>query len=374
VLDAEPEKAPVGDWYGRALKNGGLVDASWLKASLFRAGTGNRLRVRGGASGFRGRAAGHYFHAKREIWLNVDSSLKFDKEYAGTFRHEFGHYLDTNGHLPLPRSKRYSRPVYLSSRAAKELRDDHDKIMAAETKAAGAGETAEDLYRHLGVDLDEFDADFYEYHLGDKMLNLHGGDEAAALLAIKKQEKRIGEWLKSRGVDFPYEELLNHVGADDMHMRGQAAMRLAVEIARGDRTRGINHALGIGLDTAASAKNTFKLRKLARLRDYIGALTNERYSHLRGEGYYKKGTVRLFKTEVGTISDLNLAEGFANYMDLRYDAGGRMEYDLAKRMFPATTRRFGEILDEIGNGEHAYDSGRDYATENKLTATRKREK
>jgi len=68
---------------------------------------------------------------------------------------------------------------------------------------------------------------------------------------------------------------------------------------------------------------------------------------------------------------MNLAEGFANYIDLRY-APDRMEYNLAERMFPATTRRFGEILEEIGNGEHRYESGRDYGAENKLTATRKR--
>ena len=68
---------------------------------------------------------------------------------------------------------------------------------------------------------------------------------------------------------------------------------------------------------------------------------------------------------------MNLAEDFANYVDLRY-ARYRMGYNLAERMFPATTRRFGEILDEIGNGEHRYESGRDYGAENKLTATRKR--
>ena len=69
---------------------------------------------------------------------------------------------------------------------------------------------------------------------------------------------------------------------------------------------------------------------------------------------------------------MNLAEDFANYVDLRY-APDRMGYNLAERLFPATTRRFGEILDEIGNGEHRYESGRDHGAENKLTAaTRKR--
>jgi len=70
---------------------------------------------------------------------------------------------------------------------------------------------------------------------------------------------------------------------------------------------------------------------------------------------------------------MNLAEDFANYVDLRY-APDRMGYNLAERMFPATTRRFGEILDEIGNGDHRYKSGRDHAAENKLTAARKPKK
>ena len=69
-------------------------------------------------------------------------------------------------------------------------------------------------------------------------------------------------------------------------------------------------------------------------------------------------------------------EGFANYVEMRYDKSpqGQLRYKLARRMFPATTRRFGEILDEIGNGEHRYKSGRDHAAENKLTAARKPKK
>lgn len=88
--------------------------------------------------------------------------------------------------------------------------------------------------------------------------------------------------------------------------------------------------------------------------------------------------IRLFKTEVGAIHDRNLSEGFANYVEMRYDdsARGRLRYKLAQRMFPATTRRFGEILEEIGNGEHRYvpKGGRDHASENTLSATRKPKK
>jgi len=61
---------------------------------------------------------------------------------------------------------------------------------------------------------------------------------------------------------------------------------------------------------------------------------------------------------------------------MHYDPGprSRIRLRLAERMFPATTRHFGEILDEIGNGEHPLKSGRDYAAENKLTAGRKTKK
>jgi len=374
VLDADPADAPLKSWWAQGVEQAGLVDAPLLKAAAFAARAGKKkLRLRGGAHRrYNPRASGVYDHSNRAIWINTDASLKFDEAKAGTFRHEFGHFLDTTGHLPVPRSKRRWRLVYLSSRAAKELREDHGAILNAEARAAGAIETAEDLYRHLGVDAAGVDAWNFSENFVDAMLKLHGGDEAAALLAIKQHEKRIAEWLKSRGVDFPYEELLNYVDTDDVYYRGWAAMRLGVRLAQGDTVRGVNYVLGIGKKAAFIAKNTLKERYFDRLRDYIGALTNERYKFLRGDDYYKRWNIRLFKTEVGgAIHEKNLAEGFANYIDMRY-APDRMGYNLAERMFPATTRRFGEILEEIGNGEHRYESGRDHGAENRLTATRKR--
>lgn len=50
---------------------------------------------------------------------------------------------------------------------------------------------------------------------------------------------------------------------------------------------------------------------------------------------------------------------------------GRVRLEVAQRLFPATTRRLGEILEEIGNGDHPINTGRDYTAENKLGAGRK---
>lgn len=307
----------------------------------------------------------------------MNSDVAEIEEMDGTFRHEFGHYLDTAGVLPVPRSKRRMRNVYVSSSAARRLRDDHDAMLDAGRGARGAGETAEDLYRHLGVDLEEaVNGDIFEMQFADAVLKSHGGDEAAALLAIKKHEKRIGEWLKSRGVDFPYGEFLEYAGIGEVRHRGWAAAELAVHLARGGTARGVVEVLKIAEEAAGLARNAAKQRALQRLRDFVGNLTDEKYAHLRGGDYYRHGQPLLFKTEVGEIRALHLAEAFANYMDLRYDpdAQGRVRFKIAQLLFPATTRRLGEILEEIGNGDHPINSGRDYAAENNLGAARKQKK
>lgn len=70
-----------------------------------------------------------------QIWMNSD--VAEIKEMNSTFWHEFGHFLDTAGVLPVPRSKRRMRNVYISSAAAKRLRDDHDAMLDAGRGAPG---------------------------------------------------------------------------------------------------------------------------------------------------------------------------------------------------------------------------------------------
>jgi len=247
------------------------------------------------------------------------------------------------------------------------LRDDLDNLPAAGAKARGVDETARELYRHLGVDLEGFGEGQFHSHLGAKMLARHGGDEAAALAAIKKEEKRIGAWLKARGVDFPYEELLDYVDETRPLKRGEAAMDLAVRLARGDDFQAISNALQTGHEAAIIAHRAARKEEFLMFRDFVGSLSARKYGEGHSAGYYRRG-MPLFKSGVGEIYDRHLSEGFANYVEMRYDPDprSRIRLRLAERMFPATTRRFGEILDEIGNGEHAYKSGRDHAAENTL--------
>ncbi|MDD9800262.1 MAG: hypothetical protein OXU29_07355, partial [Gammaproteobacteria bacterium] len=368
VLDADPAMAPVKSWWGGAFDQ--ATDRPLLKAVMFRAKDGGgKLRMKK----TRGFDYAWFTSGNRTIGLGAAPKAGFDKIYGSTFRHEFGHYLDVDGALPHP-TRRRARNTYLSSRAAKQLREDHANLPVAGARAPGAAETAEDIYRRLGVDMDGFSSEFFHHHLSDKMLKLHGGDEAAALLAVKKHEKRIAEWLKSKGVDFPYEELLDYIDETRPLQRGGAAMELAVYLARGDDILGLSKALKYG-DKSHTARNLGKAEEFRMFEDFVGSLTNNKYSKGHTNGYYARG-VQLFKTEVGTIHDKNLSEGFANYVEMRYDKSpqGQLRYKLARRMFPATTRRFGEILDEIGNGEHRYKSGRDHAAENKLTAARKPKK
>lgn len=155
--------------------------------------------------------------------------------------------------------------------------------------------------------------------------------------------------------------------------RMRRQMELGVHLARGDDIFAIGRVLEKARNSARHAGNVARMDEALMFEDFIGSLTNNKYSTGHRPGYYTKG-IRLFETDVGAVYDKNLSEGFANYVEMRYDdsARGRMRYKLAQRMFPATTRRFGEILDEIGDGEHAYESGRDYGAENKLASGRKR--
>jgi len=367
-LDAYAGGANVREWFDGAFDKD-AVEATLMRAALFRAreAGAKKLQVHG-----RQKPGGSYSLDKRVIDGDWNAS-KFSAEKAGIFRHEFGHYLDITGAKLAPRSKKQMRHVFASSRAARELKRDHDNLPTARANAVSAEDTAADLYKKVGVGLDRFDGDFYEYHLGDHMLKKHGGDKAKALAAVKQVEKQIAKHLKSKGIDFDYEKMLGVVDTAQPLGRGAAAVRLAVELLRGDRTRGISAVLSEAMESTGNLKDFAKLQKLHMLYDFIGALTNNRYGGGHTRDYYKRGGTVLFKTEVGVIHERNLSEGFAEYFEMRYDQTefGKFRLEIARSLFPATTNRYDKLIEEIGDGKYPL-SDIDHAAESKLTTKRKR--
>lgn len=361
----EAADARMKPWWERAFDKG--ADAALMQAVLFRARERGAKLVMKGDDG-----SGAYDFSNRTLGVG-SNPLHVANAKLGTFRHEFGHYLDVSGALPHPRRRKQLRGSYPSTTAAKPLKKDHDNLPTPSAQAQSAGETAEDLYRAIGVNLDNFDPKHFEYQLGEHALRLHRGDKSQALEAVKQFETRIAAHLKSKGIDFPFDDLIRYLDIADPLERGWASAELAVHLLRGDPMRGIDNALEYGV-AYAGTKELGRAKSLGYLQDYFGALTNNRYGAGHTVDYFKIDGNRLLKTDIGVIHERNLSEAFANYIEMRYDTSeaGKFRYALARKYFPETARRFDNLLDEIGEGKHPINSGRDYVAESKVTTPRKR--